>query len=169
MRDGAPQPCSSVMAPQAEPSGWIALAGRRQCPSPPPGADARRFLWHRALTGAFAGFLAYGLWAAAVNFDHGLGTALRVGVGQGTYSFFVTLLLNHLLEALMRWSGGSVWVALGLGLTGLHGGSLTVHLALATPELALSMAPGLLIGTVYVAAYLRGVLRSASPMSSRGR
>jgi len=168
MRDGISHSCSSVTAPRAEPTGWIKLAGRRRHHSASPSADACRFPWHRALTGAFAGFLAYGLWGAAVNFEHGLGTALRVGVGQGAYSFFVTLLLSRLLEALVRWSGGSIWAAFGLGVVALHGGSLTVHLAIATPELALSMAPGLLIGTLYVAAYLRGLARSASGTPSRG-
>ena len=103
-----------------------------------------------------------------MNVEHGLGTALRVGVGQGAYSFFVTLMLSRLLEALVRWSGGSIWIACGLGLLALHGGSLTVHLAIATPELALSMAPGLLIGTVYVTVYLRGLVPSAGGTSTWG-
>jgi hypothetical protein len=133
-------------------------------PAPIPGGSP----WHRALRGAFVGFLAYGLWGAAVNFEHGLGTALRVGIGQGTCSFLVTLLLSRLLEALLRWSGGIIWIACALGLVALHGGSLIVHLAIATPELAISMAPGLLIGTVYVPVYLRGLLPSAGGAPARG-
>lgn len=109
-------------------------------------------LWRRlfnmmdGLTGASLGFLFYGGWAVFANWPHGQWIALRSGLAQGTMSFVVTLSGVLLMRALFRVPGPTWWragcAALG-GLAIIYTVILSVHWYLGTPEVFLTLLPGL--------------------------
>lgn len=109
-------------------------------------------LWHLAfrimdgLSGACLGFLFYGSWAVYANWSHGQLIAIRSGLAQGVMSFVVTLGGVLLMRALFRVPGPLWWrtACAALGSLGLiYAGILGVHWALQTPEILLTLLPGI--------------------------
>ena len=106
--------------------------------------------------------LLYGGWGFLVSLDHGLSVALRVLCGQGAFSAAVTLGLATVLEALFH-SLHRRTATIGLGLLLLHGCALLVHTALGTPRPLVAMAPGLVVGTLFVLGYVRALPEGDPP------
>ncbi len=98
------------------------------------------------LSGATLGLLFYGGWAVFANWPHGQWVALRSGLAQGSMSFVVTLTGVILMRALFRPPGPN-WLRAGRAAIGglglIYGLILTVHWRLGTPEIFLSLLPGL--------------------------
>ncbi len=109
-------------------------------------------LWQRVfrlmdgLSGATAGFLFYGGWGVFANWPHGSLVALRSGLAQGSMSFVVTLSGVLLMRFLFRLPG-PLWLrtaTAGLGaLLLIYTGIIGVHVYLGTPEIFLTLLPGL--------------------------
>ncbi len=104
-----------------------------------------------------AGFLFYGAWATVINYSHGLQEALTAGLTQGGYSFTITLFLAIIVEWLfVRLSHlpyKSVWVFV-LALLLLLVTSIGINLFTGTPEVLLTVLPGLLISSIYTLIYI---------------
>jgi len=98
------------------------------------------------LTGACLGALFYGSWGVFANAAHGMDIALRSGSAQGTMSFVVTLTGTTLMHRLYAGAGARGWRATRaiLGALGIiYGLIIGVHWWLGTPEILLTLAPGL--------------------------
>ncbi len=112
--------------------------------------------------GATIGFLAYGGWAAYANSAHGSWIALRSGLAQGSMSFIVTLSSVMLMRAIFRIEG-PVWLrasAAALGsLLVIYSFIVGVHLVIGTPEILLTMLPGIPITVGFCAVFSIGLAR----------
>lgn len=98
------------------------------------------------LTGATLGALFYGSWGVYANSAHGLGIALLSGAAQGVMSFVVTLSGVTLMRSLYGTIGHPLLRAARAVLGALaliYGLIIAVHLWLGTPEILLTLAPGL--------------------------
>lgn len=118
------------------------------------------------LSGAVLGLLFYGAWAVWANAEHGSALALRAGALQGSLSFAVTLGGTSLMKTLFRGPGAAAWRALRamLGTLALiYGLIIAVHLWHGTPEIALTLAPGLPITIAFCASYCLGLARYRQP------
>ncbi len=106
----------------------------------------------------------YGSWAAFVHLSFGPAVALHAGLTQAALSVTATLVLALVLEYLFRWHSNPVhgfWFA-SVGTSVLGAAWLVVGHALAgTPQIAVAIAPSVTIGTVFLFAYARALLKHA--------
>ena len=102
---------------------------------------------------AIAGFLAYGIWGFFCNLMHGVGMGVQSGLVQGTLSFTITLASNFVMEAIYGFLGSKFFTAL---LTSILVVSIpyAVNLWVGTPEILLTIAPGAVLGVIYVITYV---------------
>lgn len=128
-----------------------------------------------------AGFLFYGGWAllansgllsellpegtlvnAAGNAEGGHEAALIAGLTQGSYSFTVTLLLALIVEGLFQrlsgWPLRSVWVFC-VAFVVLVSTSAGVNIMVGTPNVALTILPGLVVSSLYTVVYILALRR----------
>lgn len=114
------------------------------------------------LSGATLGFLFYGGWGVWANSAHGMAIAWRSGLAQGAMSFVVTLSGVTLMKWLFSLSG-PLWVRAAVAIIGsllvIYGGIVGVHLWLGTPEILLTLAPGLPITIVFCCVFVGSMLR----------
>lgn len=111
----------------------------------------------RALSLATAGSAAYGGWAAFANSDHGARAAWSAGLTQAGMSFvttfFLTLLGDWILRRFSR--ARSQIAAAALVTPGAIAAVLaSVHTAVRTPNVLLTIAPSVIGGTVFCVAYV---------------
>lgn len=114
------------------------------------------------LSGALIGLVFYGLWAVWANHDHGLSIALRAGMIQGGLSFIVTLTGTQLMKALYQAPGPPWWQflrACGGALLGIYVLIVGAHLLNGTPNILLTLAPGLPITIVFCVSFCWGLSR----------
>ncbi|ORW86795.1 hypothetical protein AWC22_10630 [Mycobacterium riyadhense] len=128
-------------------------------------ADCRRFGPHaRPVLIAVGAGLAYGCWAAFAHFRSGLEVALHAGLTQAALSLSATLVLALTLERLFRWPPNPVH---GFWLAALGNSTLTTswlvfgHLVAGTSDIALTIAPSLIVGIASNFAYSRMLLVQA--------
>lgn len=116
------------------------------------------------LSGALIGLVFYGLWAVWANHDHGLPIALRAGMIQGGLSFVVTLTGTQLMKTLYRMPGPPWWRLLracGGALLAIYGLIVGAHLWNGTPNILLTLAPGLPITIAFCLSFCWGLSRYA--------
>jgi hypothetical protein len=105
----------------------------------------------RPVLAALVGGGAYGCWAAFTHLRCGFGVAIRAGLAQLALSVIVTLVAVLVLERLFRWPSNPVrgfWLA-ALGTSTLGTVWLAVGHALAgTPNIVVTIAPPVIVGTV---------------------
>ncbi len=121
------------------------------------------------LSGALLGFLFYGGWAIWANSDHGMAIALRAGAIQGTMSFIVTLSGTTLMKALFI-GHAALWVRFLRASIGalvlIYSLIISVHLLNGTPNILLTLAPGLPITIFFCLSYCYGLMRYGIPEHS---
>ena len=105
----------------------------------------------RPVLAALMGGGAYGCWAAFTHHRLGLGMATRAGLTQVALSVVATLVAVLILERLFRWPSNPLrgfWLAaLGtsmLGTVWLYVG----HVLAGTPDIAVTIAPPVIVGAV---------------------
>ncbi len=118
------------------------------------------------LSGAVLGLLFYGSWAIWANSDHGITVALRAGAIQGTLSFIVTLSGTTLMKRLFR-GHAAVWFRFARASIGalllIYGVIISSHLLNGTPNILLTLAPGLPITIFFCLSYCYGLVRYGVP------
>lgn len=116
-----------------------------------------------ALLAGWAG-VSYGCWAAFAHYRSGLGVALHAGLTQAVLSLSATLVLALTLERLFRWPRNPVrgfWIA-AVGNSMLTASWLvTGHLVAGTSDIAVTIAPSLIVGIVSNFVYSRVLLAEA--------
>ena len=128
-----------------------------------------------------AGFLFYGGWAllansgllsellpkemlinAAGNTEGGREAALLAGLTQGSYSFTVTLILALIVEWLFQrlsgWPLRSIWVFC-VAFVVLVSTSAGVNIIAGTPNVVLTILPGLVVSSLYTLVYILALRR----------
>lgn len=114
------------------------------------------------LSGATLGLLFYGGWGVWANSAHGWSVALRSGAAQGAMSFVVTLSGVTLMKWLFSFRG-PLWLRGAVSIIGslllIYGGIVGIHLWLGTPEILLTLAPGLPITIVFCCVFVCSMLR----------
>ncbi len=116
----------------------------------------QQFKFKHLLIPLLAG-LVYGVWAGFANSEHGFSVALRSGMGQGLYAFFSTWLVTSVARRSYYFFGcGKKGGFLGFAISFLVMLTLplSVHAALATPNVWQAISPGLVWGSGYIAFYL---------------
>jgi len=125
------------------------------------GPAGLHWLQRAALSAAGAALL-YGTWAYVANSEFGRATAARAAAVQATCSVVLTLVLALAVERCAR--GGRA-ARLPLHRVALPPLLLAwcapaaVHLLNGTPAVLRTIAPGAVIGTVFVCAYVAGLAR----------
>lgn len=128
----------------------------------------RLSLAQRSVLPSLAGFLFYGSWAFAMNIMHGIPVAMKSAAVQGAYSFFITLGMTLMIEAMFRFFRRflSVWLASGLTIvfscTPVFIGSWLVNLAAGTPEIFKTVILGYVIGLFFSTTYVIGLHKKLS-------
>jgi len=115
---------------------------------------------YRIFLSALAGFVAYGSWGYLVNMSHGWHQGLESGLTQGSYSFTVTLFYSGLIEWLYAKTRKKVLTIVTCSLSVIST-SYAVHTLVGTPEILPTIAPGAVIGSVYVYGYVLGLAKIA--------
>lgn len=118
----------------------------------------------RVLISALAGFFGYGSWGFWVNMSHGWQVGLKSGLTQGSYSFTVTLFYSSLIEWLYAKTRKKALTIVTCSLS-VIATSYGVHTLVGTPEILPTIAPGAVIGSIYVYGYVSALARIAG---SRG-
>lgn len=112
---------------------------------------------------ALAAFVVYGGWAAVANHGHGARLAFRALVTQGSSSALTTLLIGGLVELLRRRIPGGAAAVLAASVTAAF--HVVVHLLAGTPEVARTVAPSMVVGYVFAAAYAAGTRRGRAALA----
>lgn len=118
----------------------------------------------RTLIPALAGFFGYGSWAFFCNFMHGIGMGLQSGLVQGSLSFVITLVSNFVMEGIYRLTQAKI-VTILTASTLIVGTSYTVNTLAGTPEVLWTIAPGSIMGVVYVVSYVSALNKRSSTSS----
>lgn len=116
----------------------------------------------RSIVSGLFGFAAYGGWAFYVNYAHGLDAAAKAAFTQGSYSFTVTLVMTLLMEYLFRLLANPMlrFCATFFGTCALlYSTSWGVNVLAGTPEIFMTILPGIIIGTVYTFIYTLSLVR----------
>ena len=123
----------------------------------------------RQYLSALAALLAYGGWTLWVSWPEGLAGALRLAAIHGSYAALLTLMSATLMELSFRWFSRSARLrphrrGLSFGFCNLFAFSVaaTINLMAGNPSIALTIWPGMLIGTVFTASYLHLLALAAS-------
>lgn len=107
----------------------------------------------------------YGSWAALVHLGVGHHAALHAGLTQAALSVTATLPLGLLLEQLFRWQPNPLrgfWFA-WIGTSTVAAAWLVVgHTLAGTPHIAVTVAPSVVVGTVFFFGYARALLKQAT-------
>jgi hypothetical protein len=97
---------------------------------------------------------------------HGPSVAIKAACVQGAYSFFVTLGMTLMLEAMFtlfkRLTGAplvSAFSAVIFSCTPVFVGSWMINAAAGTPEIFETVALGYVLGAVYCSSYTLGLLK----------
>lgn len=108
----------------------------------------------------------YGGWALFANWQFGLGQAVRAAFVQAVWSFALTAVLTALTEWSMRrcraWGRPPALAALP-SLSLIWIGPVTVHTVNGTPALVSTIAPGVTIGTIFVASHVTMLAKKTRP------
>lgn len=122
----------------------------------------------RSILAAIAGFLFYGAWAFYVNYQHGSMVALKAACVQGSYSFVLTLTMTLVLEGVFKFMSYFFrkrwlidWTTIGISCGIVFSGSWIVNAMAGTPEILKTVALGYVVGGLYCASYVRGLVQSA--------
>lgn len=110
----------------------------------------------RSIVSGLFGFAAYGGWAFYANDTHGLDAAMKAAFTQGSYSFTVTLVMTLLIEYLFRLPSNRTlrFCVTFFGTCAiLYSSSWGVNALAGTPEIFMTILPGIVIGTVYTFVY----------------
>jgi hypothetical protein len=107
---------------------------------------------YRALGSALAGFAGYGSWGFWVNMSHGWQSGLKAGLTQGSYSFVITLIYSGLIEWMYARTGNKILTTLLCSLSVILT-SYSIHALVGTPEILATIAPGAVIGSIFVYGY----------------
>lgn len=131
------------------------------CPPQPQTALVRGSAARSSLA-ALAGFVGYGGWAVWINSQHSVSAGISAGLVQGSYSLLLTFCMTFIMEILwrqLRHVRGRL--VLTIGITGLVIllASSTLHWLFKTPEILLTILPGLIIGLVYTTGYIINLAR----------
>lgn len=108
---------------------------------------------HTTATGAA---ILYGSWAGFSNREHGTWVALEACLLQGALSFLSTLTLVLVLEALFRQGGRALagFLLATVGTISLMSAVMTTaHWVAGTPNLVTTIAPSIVVGSVFFIAY----------------
>ena len=120
----------------------------------------KRFLDFAPLLAA----LVFGGWAAFVNREYGPVVTIRSGMGQAVYALFSTWIVSRTAVRTFSIAGrGAQGVFWGFVVSFMVMISipLTIHYALATPEIFNAILPGIVWGSGYIATYLWVLARDA--------
>lgn len=112
---------------------------------------------------ALAAFAVYGGWAALANHGHGARVAFRALITQGASSATTTLLIGGLVELLRRRMPGGAAAVLAASVTAVF--HVVVHLVAGTPEVARTVAPSIVVGYLFAAAYAAGTRRRRAALA----
>ena len=115
----------------------------------------------RSFFSAVLAFVGYGSWAYFVNSMHGWAASLKAALVQGSYSFFVTLVMTlfmeHTYRVFLRFlrngliaSSFAVLFTCGL----LFSGSWWINSLAGTPEIFDTVILGYIIGGLYTISYI---------------
>jgi hypothetical protein len=122
------------------------------------------------LVGATLGGAVYGGWTTAVNWSANPELALRAGAAHFALSFGLTLcgtawMRNVFLRAAGLAAGARAALACSAGLALTYALLLSVHTAIGTPHILLSLAPGLVPNVAFCLTYAL-LLRKAPPAAA---
>ena len=116
----------------------------------------------RRLLPAVAAFLGYGGWSLYVNSDGDMMSAMSYALCYGGYSFVTTLVTTGLMEGLYRklqpHPKAAVITAVITCLL-LYIGAWAVNYAAGTPNILLTILPGVTFSTIFVCSYLAALTR----------
>ena len=119
----------------------------------------RKALGRALLLGSAAG-LAYGLWALAANWPHGIAVAVRAALAQFLVSFASTLFMVLILERLFTLgrSPGEGFVTAATGTTLISASLMaTTHALAGTPSILLTIAPLVAVAAFVYTGYAWGL------------
>lgn len=125
---------------------------------------------------ALAAALFYGSWAAWVNWPEGPATALRLAVIHGTYAGLLTFISAGLMELSYRVLSSHRHLrphrwGLSFGLCNgfAFGVAAAINALAGNPSVALTILPGMLLGTLFSASYLRLLTLSEAKSGNMSR
>ncbi|MRX27335.1 hypothetical protein [Kangiella sp. HZ709] len=110
----------------------------------------------RVLLSGTLAFLSYGAWGYIANSDAGHDIALRSGLVQGGMSFLLTFVGSAIMEFMVRLSKDNLkrfLMAVITNLTAVYSFIIIGHLLNGTPNIFLSILPGLIITCIYCFSY----------------
>jgi hypothetical protein len=110
----------------------------------------------RAHVTATVAAILYGSWAGFSNWEHGTWVALEACLVQGALSFLSTLTLVLVLEALFRLGGralGGFLLATVGTISLMISVMTTTHWMAGTPNLVTTIAPSIVVGSVFFIVY----------------
>lgn len=120
--------------------------------------------------GAVLGALVYGLWAFHINRTAGLAQAVLIGTAHWMMSVVITLSCVHLMRTLFwlpeRPKHGAL-LAIAGSLLATYTLLIGVHLWIGTPNILLTLAPGLLPTIGFATVYSGLLLRESADPDSR--
>ncbi len=112
----------------------------------------------RSILSAIAAFLGYGSWSAYANYDHGMDIATKILLIYGTYSAIATLAYSSIMEFIYSQAHPRK-IAAGLTLlitcALMYSTTVAVNIIAETPELLLTITPGIIISTFFALGYVK--------------
>lgn len=118
---------------------------------------------HFALVSALAAGVGYGGWAAYANYDHEAHIWMMAGAIQAVYAFGATLSITHMA----RWTYRKYDCSIRGTIAGFAAGfilmlliPITIHSLSGTPNIIMTILPGLIWGSIYLLSFLLSLHRA---------
>lgn len=125
-----------------------------------------------SIVGAMLGAAVYAAWAVWANRQAGLEMALSAGIGHWLTSAVLTYFGTRWMRSLFRLGdrhGTRIAFAFIGGLALTYAALLAVHLAIGTPELLLTLLPGVIPNLLFCGSYAHLLQRTEPDPSMRPR
>lgn len=110
----------------------------------------------RITISAIAAFFGFGAWAYLANSAEGHEIALRSAILQGSLSFMFTFVGSSIMEFMVRLSENNLTrflLAVVTNLSVVYGFVISSHVINGTPNIFLTILPGLIITVIYCVSY----------------
>ncbi len=110
----------------------------------------------RILVSACFAFIGFGTWGYFANYEAGHDIALRSALVQGSMSFLLTFVGSAIMEFMVKLSEDNLkrfLLAVITNLVAVYGFVISGHLINGTPNIFLTILPGLIITCIYCISY----------------
>lgn len=120
--------------------------------------NTKNYAPKRSIISSIAAFIGYGTWSAFANYNHGFEMVTKIVLIYGAYSAVATLIYSNVMEYVFQRCSNNQYnsiITIIITCTIMYSTSVFINILIGTPELLLTIAPGIIISTIFAMGYVK--------------